>query len=194
MLPIRKISGNSAKEMNPEQLVCSLVSDLKWDRFWSAAHGESYSYFGVQLKKEIYVLESKRKKVDALLRAGKQNFGFWGEFAKSEGSVLFLWAPDYRVPQYIIPIMGGSFQFVDQIQESVFFSDPIPDEGKGEGPSSSLAKFFLRKIGNVWAIEDIEVTSISDRLQVYSVRERIKQSISRLDGVISELEREQSRK
>lgn len=71
----------------------------------------------------------------------------------------------------------------------LFESDPIEDEGKGTGPYSALVEFEFRFENGVWQLDDIHVSLISDRLEVFDLSKMVAGKISAIKVARREIER-----
>lgn len=178
------------QQLNPDQIVKTLVSNAKKGKagVFSLLHDSKLKpHVSAPLKQLLETLEAENSALKNIPNA-KEKYGWFAVGAQCDGYDVFIWWP-YWKPKFIRELECVARKDIGKAKVSLFEADPIEDSGKGTGPYSALVEFnFLCEKG-VWQLEDIHVSHISDRLQIFDLTVRVAEQIGKIKEVRREIEK-----
>ena len=176
-------------QLNPDQIVKMLVANAEKGKagVFSLLHDSRLKHhISAPLRQSLEMLEAENNALYNIPDA-REKYGWFVVGAQCDGYDIFMWWPNWK-PKFIRELGCTARDDSGKATVRLFEADPIEDSGKGTGPYSALVEFNFRFEQGFWQLDDIHVTHISDRLQVFDLTTRVAEKISKIKEVRREIE------
>jgi hypothetical protein len=176
--------------IKPDEIVKTLVVNAKKGEagVFSLLHDSKLkSHVSASLKQSLEVLEAENDALKKIPNA-KEKYGWLIVGAQCDGYDVFNWWP-YWKPHFIEELGCAARDDIGKATVRLFEADPIEESGKGTGPYSALVEFHFRFEMGVWQLNDIHVSHISDRLQIFDLTDQVAEKVSKIKEARRQIEK-----